>query len=409
MSSSDFNSFNVSLLILVGLTYSVGAAIGAWSFIILCKDWRKVYILKRRRVFMLTILICLHLNAFGFTILTSWGQYVPNKTTWTIYFRTYEFIFLPSTMLAAWTIICRIWIFYYDSKISEFETNKEWRMAIDPIKESNNWFVNNINKFGNSWYLFKICLIISILQSAVFITLYHMFDVKYSANRRIFSNSWYFCCLAIFPMIGIYIGIKISKEVAVDNLGILKELIYESVLCIVFITTGFIPLFFLPTYLLRLVFAYYNCIFNISFIYLIVPHSKRLFDKYASDPVNLNLKKLEFKLAHENQDRTYSISTKTLTVVNSNGSNKHKKKEGWKDIVSTYDGYVAFMNHLGKEFSQETLLFIQEVTHSTFIFSPSLSISLSCYTSSLCCVSSFFFLFCFYARVKNKLSWIFSE
>ena len=32
----------------------------------------------------------------------------------------------------------------------------------------------------------------------------------------------------------------------------------------------------------------------------------------------------------------------------------------WKNIVSVYDGYIAFMNHLDKELSIENMLFIQE-------------------------------------------------
>ena len=42
-------------------------------------------------------------------------------------------------------------------------------------------------------------------------------------------------------------------------------------------------------------------------------------------------------------------------------SKRRKTLGSWKSVVSSYDGYVAFMNHLGQELSTENLLFVQEV------------------------------------------------
>ena len=41
-------------------------------------------------------------------------------------------------------IICKFWIFYFDSKLNNFEKNKEWFIILDNknINTNNNWFVN---------------------------------------------------------------------------------------------------------------------------------------------------------------------------------------------------------------------------------------------------------------------------
>ena len=64
--------------------------------------------------------------------------------------------------------IGRLWLYYYDLQWNQFNKNKEWRMAIDPINNNynqlqlSNWFVKNKSTFGNAKYILRwiVCFVI---------------------------------------------------------------------------------------------------------------------------------------------------------------------------------------------------------------------------------------------------------
>ena len=371
---NEVNSLQISLLVLLGLTVSVGLAIAVWSFVILYKDWNKIYIIKRRRIFVITFLICFCLVEFVYAIPNVWFQYNPNSIAFVIQPYLFQCMTLVG-MVSGWTIVFKFWIFYYDSKIIEFENNKEWRMAIDPIKESNNWFVENRNKYGNATYLFKISIVISIFQTSVQIILYHTADAMYSPNRQLYSFCWLFVCITLFSLLGIYICYKIVKHVAMDNLGISKEIAIESISALIVGISDVIMIALIPSEYIRVVFIYYVVLFCMYYMYLTLPYSKKLFDKYQSQPLNLKMKQIEYELA-KNINSCSQISPKispknseNIIIIDNNSPKKIKtKKYGWRGIVNTYDGYVSFIAHLGKEFSMENLLFVQEVELPLLLF-----------------------------------------
>ena len=103
----------------------------------------------------------------------------------------------------------------------------------------------------------------------------------------------------------------------------------------------------------------------------------------------LQLIGMQTKLTESSHSESNVASSKSnMNTVKANNSSK--SKIGWINIISSYEGYVAFMNHLAKEFSIENLLFVQEVEYLYI-----LSYYLVCliYTQ-LICRSCFFFHIC---------------
>ena len=199
------------------------------SLLILRKDWTSVYIVKRRPKLVVTLLL-------SYCIITF--VYLP----WSITRRMFEvndstnsaggiaifllrlggFPFIASVPL----IFClRIWLYHYDSNINNFERNKKWRMVIDPIKECNNWFVNNLNTFGNEIYLLKIIYFLSIFFSTT-PNCINFFVLKTSDPQSIATIPIVITYFILFLIMSIYLFIKFQSKLTrkTDNLGIRSEL-----------------------------------------------------------------------------------------------------------------------------------------------------------------------------------------
>ena len=243
-------------------------------------------------------------------------------------------LFLPCSFLLGYGICCRYWIFYYQSKITQFEKNKDWRMAIDPIHESDNWYVKNNNRFGNEMFLFKLILVLTLIQSLIYVALYFTFGV--SPNL---ADSWLYFSILMLLVFGLTMLYKIKRESLKDNLGILKEIKLAAWFCVFLvcfsIIISYILWFYFPMYY-DLTLVYLFIIISIGYMYIMIPYSQRLFDNY-----------------NNNNSSTKDENTIAMDV---NVDIRH-----WWQFVCIYDGFVAFMNHLGTEFSSENLLFIQEV------------------------------------------------
>ena len=108
------------------------------------------------------------------------------------------------------TKIQPFWLFYYDSKLTQFKTNKECPKAIDPIIDS--------AKYENSKYLFKSSIIFAILVM-VFIIIGRQLSLSPWPRRCVFANVW-FGTIHLTQVI-VFTCIFFQIE---DTLGTLKEM-----------------------------------------------------------------------------------------------------------------------------------------------------------------------------------------
>ena len=103
----------------------------------------------------------------------------------------------------------RFWLFYYDSKSMSFKPNKEGGMAIDPIKESDNWYTENINKHRNSEYPFKLSIIFTTIEDTIHYIIIVFIDRQLSPciwlRRCALGNIWF----GIKHLITIFFELKI--------------------------------------------------------------------------------------------------------------------------------------------------------------------------------------------------------
>lgn len=235
-----------------------------------------------------------------------------------------------------WLYLTRFWLYYYDWKINNFNKNKKWRMIIDPINESNNWFITNRHKYGNEKYFIKWIMGLSIFSYILSFILW--WYIAWAPPIFIFLNALVLCAIAI------YLTIEITTECDEDRFGIVNELKF---------------------YLIYVILS------SISYTaYSIVMYWTNMSDKAilaTFDLVTVVLQSaLTFSLVIYPKCYDYCTKRRVRKQTGSllpNGAINDDVEWYKKHIalLSTYDGFEAIMKHLEAEFSMENLLFIQEV------------------------------------------------
>ena len=155
---------------LIAIIVVFGVPLGIYSILIIRKDWRRVYIVKRKRLIVVMLSACVMscLLIYAPLYIASDMGIIPDDN---LILNAFVLIFwVWVEQLSWWLMFSRYWLYYFDLKLTIFNNNKQWRMAIDPINESSDWFVQNINKYGNDKNVVKSVLLISIIQNILNIT-----------------------------------------------------------------------------------------------------------------------------------------------------------------------------------------------------------------------------------------------
>ena len=405
-------------------------------------------------------------------------------------FVIFDYICTMVNFIGVGVILSKFWLVYFDIQMLKFNKNKVWRMAIDPINEGTgiygtNWFVRNLNQWGNQYYLIKVIVLTSIVET-IFVGLID-FSIS-SVASNIFEMFLFIGQIIIVIFI---FGIQVIRDdsneqpssssstssfvnvanINSDCLGIKQEL--RS-----FVFT--MPISLLISYLLLILYQFTNnnsilyiwacwlLPYGIMYLFLVGVYPKIAFKmsmktgsnnnnhkggnkwcflcprgttrKTVTDdspdspdsanspnlrrPKSIGLKlqesmqlrvvlwsHLKSKLGNGDEDdaRSSKISTemgvdgtignhrgrsavpsvsmpsvvihkvnlqgvnisgngKTVPVLTREASSTPEKVNNiirsWRDVVSVYHGYEAFMNHLCGEYSIENLLFVHEVCKS---------------------------------------------
>ena len=207
-------------------------------------------------------------------------------------------------------------------------------MAIDPVKESKNWYVQNKRIKGN-WKLFIISSVIIGTICAIIFVIFELIYINETVNDVFFGISG-----VIFGIVAIFLVYKLGFATELDGLGIKQELLLWIFISPIGILITFIAIIIaqesnvsqsVETFI-RDVFPV--CLYHIG-LYLAVIFPKQLFTRESTSNVNSN-----------SGDVNDSAMIRSVS---------------WRQVVSVYEGFEALMNHLAKEFSMECLLFIQEV------------------------------------------------
>lgn len=215
----------------MGWNALIGWSLGIIDGYILFKDWNTIYIIKRKRIHLAAIWAIFCFFVFLYVPLLSlyFGNFLPSLHE-DVAFHIYGWIGLPCVFGFVWLFLSKMWLFYYDSQIISFENNKNWRMAIDPINESKNWFVINSKTFGNSKYLLKFILLITIIQVVLFRLPSEVFGLSLVSITifSIFSIIWIILAVFLIKQLNItefYFSSSGASVKKGDPLGIRQELI----------------------------------------------------------------------------------------------------------------------------------------------------------------------------------------
>lgn len=157
-------------------------------------------------------------------------------------------MFAPVDILNVFILGAKFWFFYFDPTLTEFITNSEWRVAIDPITESNNWFAQNVQKYGNSTYIISRLILF---------------------------------CLSCTGKV----QILIKNETPFDDLGIIRETIiqiaFASIASLVFTTAAIVFItFYDDDKYLQIGEMDATEIYTIVFIHTTFPYAKNRYKNY---------------------------------------------------------------------------------------------------------------------------------
>ena len=384
---------------LIAIIVVFGVPLGIYSILIIRKDWRRVYIVKRKRLIVVMLSACVMscLLIYAPLYIASDMGIIPDDN---LILNAFVLIFwVWVEQLSWWLMFSRYWLYYFDLKLTIFTNNKQWRMAIDPINESSDWFVQNINKHGNDKNVVKSVLLISIIQNIlniatalVALEVDGVGFVLYSIVRIINK---------MIPAFGIlYLIAVFSRESGKhpdfvsninnngDSLGVYKELFTIALFGSGYMVCSMIFWILLSVHadehILALLWDYFWTAVLFGYLYLIVIYPKQLFNIYnmriRGDNMNTQVER------SYNSSRTKSKNISKLTGAASpslgsalqpflspfesltmpSGSRETTGNDhDWKQGIATYHGYQSFMKHLGLFFV--CLLFFGNVIYEQTI------------------------------------------
>ena len=387
---SILTSFYVQLC----LTYICGVPIFCIAVTFLWKDWRKLYIIKRNKLLTGIAFGCAAISELVLNPLLQ--AYYLGATDSAFIIGLIAPIVVMFRFIMFYSLIARFWLYYFDTQLIRFNENKDWRMSIDPInEEKNNWFVQNINKYGNEYYILTRIVIFTLIEIMLVFLIAFLIEYYIVSNNNKLNNLslslmikiWYqsisintIVTLNVPSLISICLFYKTISNFEHnnynDNFGIRQESILTMIL--------------IACYSIYEPFAYVIYSFDVSveaylvilsvletiwtILYILSMYSIGIYPKQLQlqDPNNGNLcfskmtetiEKMCGGCCVENYNSRRADKELLLLAVPSNIATLH-----WYDIVHLYDGYEALMKHLEKEFAIENLLFIQEVCHTLQIY-----------------------------------------
>ena len=161
-----------------------------WCCYLLYQHWDKQYFVKRRPFLVVIQLGIAFIFLIGNAPANTTLLLVPNHNFTEKWLLIYFFIFIPLIIFNGTIFLNRIWLLYYDMQLSQLMKNHNWRMAINPTIESNNWFLNPRNQrlFGkNGKFLFIIGLCFTVFETGIFLIFTIIFKWVLVATMGIFG------------------------------------------------------------------------------------------------------------------------------------------------------------------------------------------------------------------------------
>lgn len=328
------------------------------------------------------------------------------------------FLLIPLLYTFVALNILRIWLLYFDINITKFNLQKAWQSVMDPMLETQNWFKQHEQTYGNAIFLIKYCLLFVIFFSTTsgLLRTFNLITIE-----RIMS---WIITLAL-TICAIIIWFKL-KHFHIDHLGIRREMVAIFRIGCFFFITGIIILALrvsnvISENLYNIIWGFNVCIGLTALTIITTLYPKKL----SQTGTKMQLKSSESsnsdicscmicncncnckvfvncncpcvnkigdilganeanqlgslqKTNELNKNIELVFDKPKVNVINSTSNSNSLQMPSsvssvspsinednfgnlWSDIVCTPFGYESLMNHLKNELSIENLLFISEV------------------------------------------------
>lgn len=318
---SDPLWFQWSVLSMLMFNWILNIFLLTWCSLILRRDWNKAYIVKRRRLLILST-ICL-ISLANLVSATIW---ITAKFSVWMYenakFYPRFFAEFPLLVVSLSAIVFRIWFLYYDMEFHRYLTNLNWKTAINNITVKQHWTFAKRSTLGNFRFLFVVSIIIAIILCG----LLYLFDRTVPYH---FTNSYmtlfasYCIVLTLISTYILYRMYKMKLHYKYDNLGIKKETfrliaasaIFGGLTIMCAILRRWFSLNSLATEydIVDLLLWFLHTIQFNSYIFITVPWAS--YDMKHFDKDNKNVNKHEKEQSKKNGKRQSLERSATLTTL----------------------------------------------------------------------------------------------
>lgn len=310
------------------------------------------------------------------------------------------FIFLSGSLFAH-SILVRIWLLYYKTRLNKAILNNQWQSIINPNKNiqenacpennPNAFYLQNRKTYGNYCYmmqkfkkgiLFDIIFVIAMFGVIIILKNCNVSHDIITGTFTTFIGVMYFI-LFIFPLIFIIYIYRIIPDFY-DSLGLREELLFTARMYFISIPAMLLLLTALaidqmvtdhdregeesglPLFYIAIVWQINAVVMFLVALKMIKLYPDRLRKMYGG-----NTKRSSSSNVNSTSP-TVTVSVTPITTMNTESSNigfvqlpetgKKLKKLKIKDILQHKECFEVFIEHLAHEYCMEGLLSIIEIT-----------------------------------------------
>ena len=325
------------------------APVSIYCWFVAVKDRDKLYLLKRRPplIFASLAAICALIFVY-FPIKTCYVLFLPGDLESSMHPSQLVDIIIANTALFSVGVFgaARLWLLYYDTRLSKLARQSAWLRIIDAKAFDKNWFKEHANTLGNSLYLLKYGTLIIIIGNAT---------DELLARNGIYQILLAFRFMVVLSLASFILHIwRKLRNYQYDSLGIRKEIkllfigavVWGLFICIVLATVH-------DPNVYKISWRFSLCVLLIVTMIIMTLYPKAL-NKSKTAKAGLPAVGVIKRQTGRGELHMDALQQSSENLDGNIGKN-------WVDIVCTSFGYESLMNHLEKEFSIENLLFVSEV------------------------------------------------
>ena len=224
---------------MVSNSTSLGFAFGCWiimNLIILPHDiywcykfWqeRKELIIKKREpvlviVYAAAVSVYIFLNNTTLIVRYEIEEYNESEKARDTFTEIYLIAFVPFLWTAWLLSLVRYWIIFYKISHNAAVMNDKWQSVLDPNMGKQNWYLQNVNKWGSLKYVQKWVIIYGIICYISSIIPYFIDNDETGGGAAVGFVIFVVCCNVIPAVFCIFMLLKIPPYK--DDIGIRTEL-----------------------------------------------------------------------------------------------------------------------------------------------------------------------------------------